>query len=269
MDLIHAVVLGVVQGLGEFLPISSSGHLIMVPYVLGWSEHSLAFDLALHLGTAIALLWYFWSDWLGLAAGFFRGLVSADVRRSDPSWRMAWLVILGSVPAGIVGLVFERTIETHFRGSVVNAVLLIVFGLLLFAADRLGRRCRTLESVTWQDALAIGIAQSVALFPGVSRSGVTMTVGLVRGLDRAAAARFSFLLSGPIVVAASLYKLRDGFPQDELAAVALGMVVSAVTGWASIGLLLRYLQRNSLTWFVVYRVAFGLLVLGVAFWRLR
>lgn len=267
MDLFRAVVLGIIQGLTEFLPISSSGHLIMVPFLLGWPEHSQAFDLALHLGTTLSLLWFFWTDWLVLARGFLRGVVSQEARQQDPAWRMAWLILLGSIPAGVIGVLAEKPVEETFRSATVNALLLIAFGLLLWAADRLASRKRALDDVTWLDALAVGLAQAVALMPGVSRSGITITVGLFRGLDRAAAARFSFLLSGPITLAAALYKLRGGVPGSELVPVLVGTLVSAITGWIAIGFLLRFLQRNSLVGFVVYRVAFGILVLGAAWSR--
>jgi undecaprenyl-diphosphatase len=267
MDLLQAVVLGVVQGLSEFLPISSSGHLIMVPFLLGWPPHSQAFDLALHLGTLIALLWFFWADWLALIRGFFRGLASATVRRDDPAWRLALLVLLGSIPAGLIGIVLEKPVESVFRSPVLNAVLLIVFGLVLLAADRLGSMKRSMDDVRWLDALTMGLAQALALMPGVSRSGITMTAGLLRGLDRTSAARFSFLLSGPIIGAAALFKLREGIPSAELGGALVGTLCSAVVGFLAIGLLLRYLQRNSLLVFVVYRVLFGLLVIGVGMAR--
>jgi undecaprenyl-diphosphatase len=267
VDPIHAAVLGIVQGLSEFLPISSSGHLIMLPYVLGWPEHSQTFDLALHVGTTVALAWFFWADWLALARGFLGGLVSRRVRQEDPAWRLAWLVALGSFPAAVVGVVFEQVIENVFRSPVLNAGLLIGFGLVLLVADRVGTRKREMDEVDWRDALTMGIAQAVALMPGVSRSGVTMTAGLLRGLDRPAAARFSFLMSGPIIFGAAAFKLRLGIPQSELLAAAVGVLTSAIVGFLSIGLLLRYLQRNSLMAFVAYRVVFGLLVIGVAVTR--
>jgi undecaprenyl-diphosphatase len=267
MDLVQAAVLGVVQGLSEFLPISSSGHLIMVPFLLGWPPHSQAFDLALHLGTLIALLWFFWADWLALIRGFARGLVSAQARQSDPAWRMALLVLLGSIPAGLIGVVAEKPVEEVFRSPLLNAVLLIVFGLVLYAADRMGSLKRSMDELGWADALTMGLAQAIALMPGVSRSGITMTAGLMRGLDRPAAARFSFLLSGPIIAAAALWKLRQGIPTAELGAAAVGMACSAIVGFLAIGLLLRYLQRNSLTVFVTYRVVFGLAVIAIAFAR--
>ncbi len=267
MSLLQALVLGVVQGLAEFLPISSSGHLIMVPFLLGWAEHSQTFDLALHVGTTIALLWFFWSDWVSLARAFARGLTSAETRQSDPSWRLAILILLGSIPAGIIGVLAEKPVEEIFRTASINAVLLIVFGLLMWAADAFGSRSRTLEDLGWMDAVAIGLAQAVALMPGVSRSGITITASLARGLDRAAAARFSFLLSGPIIAGAALFKLRAGVPSSDLTAFAVGTLAAAVTGWIAIGWLLRYLQTNSTFVFVAYRVLFGTLVLVVAWQR--
>jgi undecaprenyl-diphosphatase len=267
MNLLQAAVLGAVQGLTEFLPISSSGHLIMVPYLFGWPEHSQAFDLALHLGTLIALLWYFWADWLHLIRGFLAGLVSAQARHDDPSWRMSLLVLLGSIPAGLVGLVAEKPVEQLLRSAVINAVLLIVFGLVLYVVDRIATLKRSMDELRWLDALTMGLAQILALAPGVSRSGITLSAGLLRGLDRPTAARFSFLMSGPIITAAALFKLREGIPPDERAAAVVGVISAAVFGFLSIGFLLRYLQRNTLTLFVVYRVLFGLLVIVVAFAR--
>jgi len=263
MDLLQAAVLGTVQGLSECLPISSSGHWIMVPFLLGWPPHSQAFDLALHLGTLIALLWFFWADWLSLIRGFFRGLFSASARAEDPAWRMALLVLLGSIPAGLIGIVAEKPVETLFRSPVLNAVLLIVFGLVLYGADRMASLKRSMDDLGWPDALTMGLAQAIALMPGVSRSGITMTAGLLRGLDRPTAARFSFLLSGPIIGAAAVFKLRDGIPSSELAGAAVGAVTSAVVGFIAIGVLLRYVQRNSLAVFVIYRVLFGLLIIAV------
>jgi undecaprenyl-diphosphatase len=264
MDLLQAAVLGAVQGLTEFLPVSSSGHLIMVPFLLGWPAHSQAFDLALHLGTTAALAWFFWADWLALIRGFVRGLTSSEARQSDPNWRFALLVLLGSIPAGIIGVVAEKPIEDLFRSPVLNAGLLIVFGLVLLAADRWASLKRSMEDLVWPDALIMGLAQAIALMPGVSRSGITITAGLFRGLDRPTAARFSFLLSGPIILGAAVFKLRTGIPSAELGGALVGIAVSAIVGFFAIGLLLRYLQRNSLLVFVIYRVLFGALVIVVA-----
>lgn len=266
VSLFEAVVLGIVQGLAEFLPISSSGHLILVPWVLGWQEHGLTFDLALHLGTSAALLGYFWRDWLRLAQAVLSGLTNARARASH-EWRLAWLIVLGCIPAGIVGILFEDKIEALLRSPVQIAVLLIVFGLLMLAADRFGRQERQLDKITLADALTIGCAQVLALMPGVSRSGITLTAGLFRGLDRASAARFSFLLSAPITVAAALYKLRGLVKAPpagaELLAFVVGIVVAGVVGALAIGFLLRYLQKQPVDLFVWYRVAAGLAVLAL------
>ncbi|MCC7370107.1 MAG: undecaprenyl-diphosphatase UppP [Chloroflexi bacterium] len=266
MSLIEAIVLGIVQGLAEFLPISSSGHLILTPWLLGWKEHGLTFDLALHLGTSAALLGYFWRDWLRLAQAVLSGLTSAQARASH-EWRLAWLIVLGCIPAGVVGVLFEDKIEELLRSPLQIAVLLIVFGLIMLAADRLGSQQRRLNQITLADALTIGFAQVLALMPGVSRSGITLTAGLFRGLDRASAARFSFLLSAPITVAAALYKLRGLVKAPpvggELLAFAVGVVTAAVVGALAIGFLLRYLQRQPVDVFVWYRVAAGLVVLAL------
>ena len=272
LDAFQAAVLGLVQGLTEFLPISSSGHLILVPWLLGWEPHSLAFDAALHLGTMIALLAYFWRDWLRLARAVLAGVVNAEARR-DPDWRLAGLLLLGSIPAGVIGFVLESTIERLVRQPWSIALLLAMFGLLLWYADRAGRQHRDLEKVGVRDALVIGLAQVLALAPGVSRSGITMTAGLLLGLNRAAAARFSFLLSTPITLVAALYSLRKlvgpGADSTGLGVFLVGVVSAAIFGLLAIGFLLRFIQRNSLTVFVGYRLGLAALVLAVQVLGLR
>ena len=266
-SLFEAIVLGIVQGLAEFLPISSSGHLILVPWLLGWQEHGLTFDLALHLGTSAALLGYFWRDWVKLIRAVALGLFFKPPRLL-PEWKLAWLILLGCLPAGIIGVLFESQIEALFRQPVLIAILLIVFGLVMLAADRLGSQKRSLSGmnlgITLTDALVIGCAQVLALMPGVSRSGITLTAGLFRGLDRGSAARFSFLLSAPITIAAALYKLRDLFKApptgSELLVFAAGVVTAGIVGALAIGFLLKYLQRKPVDMFVWYRVAAGLLI---------
>ena len=267
VDLFQAIVLGIVQGLTEFLPVSSSGHLILVPWLLGWPDPGLTFDMALHLGTAAALLGYFWREWLTLGRAVLAGLTSAEARKA-PHWRLAWMIVLGSVPAAVIGLLFEDVIEQNVRQPAMIGALLILFGLVLFAADRLGRRDRNLGDVGFRDAIVVGCAQAIALLPGVSRSGITITAALARGLDRAAAARFSFLLSAPIIIGAALFKLRvlaKAPPTgSELVAFVVGTVAAAIVGALAIGFLLRYLQRSSMALFVWYRVAAGTLILVVA-----
>jgi undecaprenyl-diphosphatase len=273
LSLFQALVLGIVQGLTEFLPISSSGHLILVPWLFGWPEGGLSFDAALHLGTAIALLAYFWREWLALVQAVVEGLREPAARK-DPRWRLACYILIGSIPAGLVGVVLESKIEELLGAPRMIALLLIVFGLLLLIADRLAAHRRTIDDVGLPDALTIGLAQVLALAPGVSRSGITITTGLLRGLDRAAAARFSFLLSTPITLGASLYSMRKLVgpgANDNVgpAALAVGVASAAVFGFLAIGFLLRYLQRNSLSAFVWYRLAAGLLLLVITSLGLR
>jgi undecaprenyl-diphosphatase len=268
VTLVEAIVLGAVQGLAEFLPISSSAHLALVPWLLGWESHGLTFDLALHLGTSIALLGYFWRDWLALGRAVLNGLGDAKARASH-EWRLAWCIVIGCVPAGVVGVLFEDAIEANTRQPALIAILLIVFGLVMLAADRLGRKDRDLGQLGLADALTIGAAQALALAPGVSRSGITLTAGLFRGLDRGSAARFSFLLSAPITVAAALYKLRvlvrEPPSGPEAVAFLAGVVTAAVVGALAIGFLLRYLQRQPVDVFVWYRLAVGALILVLVF----
>jgi undecaprenyl-diphosphatase len=268
VTLFEAIVLGIVQGLAEFLPISSSGHLILVPWLAGWPPHGLTFDLALHLGTSVALLAYFWRDWLNLAKGVIAGVANPKARESD-NWRLAWLIVLGCIPAGVVGVLFEDFIESTVRQPALIALLLMVFGMLMLIADRLGRRDRSLQQITLVDAVVIGCAQILSLAPGVSRSGVTMTAGLFRGLDRPSAARYSFLLSAPITLAAALFKLRvllrEPLTGSEVIAFAVGVATAAIVGALAIGFLMRYIQRQSLDVFVWWRLVFGSFVLTWAF----
>jgi undecaprenyl-diphosphatase len=253
MDLLQSIVLGVVQGLTEFLPISSSGHLAVLPWMFGWRDPGLTFDVALHAGTLVALLLYFWKDWLGILA----------------RWRqpLLWLLIVGCIPAGIVGYKFDEYFETVFRSPALIAVLMIAMGFLLLAAERLGKKIRAMETVGLRDTLIIGCAQALALMPGVSRSGITITAGLFTGLTREAAARFSFLLSTPIVAGAALLKLKHvatgGIPSGEYASFVIGTVTAAVVGFLAIKYLLQFLQKHTLYVFVWYRFVFGIMILLV------
>jgi undecaprenyl-diphosphatase len=262
---LQAAVLGIVQGLTEFLPVSSSGHLILVPWLFGWPDHSLAFDAGIHLGTVLALLAYFWRDWLELIGAVTAGLRDAAAR-ADPRWRIAGLLLLGSIPAGLSGLALESSIEQLIRQPWLVAMLLIVFGLALLAADRLGSQSRGIQDIGVTDALVVGLAQVLALAPGVSRSGITITAAMFVGLDRAAAARFSFLLSTPITLAAALFSMRKLFGSDpaEIGLLVIGIVSATIFGFLAIGFLLSYLQKNSLASFVWYRLAVGALVLGLS-----
>ncbi len=265
MDVLHAIILGIVQGLGEPLPISSSGHLILVPWLLGWPEHSLTFDVALHGGTALAIILYFWRDWLLLTAAFFASLRDRNLT-ADYHRRLVWFIVVACIPGALAGVLFEEEIERLLREPWLVASLLLVMGVVMLLADRLSTRSRSLAQITLRDAVLIGLAQALALAPGTSRSGVTITAALLLQMNRADAARFSFLMSGPIVVGAFLYKMlavaRQGLPPDERAAFLAGMAVATVVGYLAISFLLGYLQKRSLGLFVGYRLLLGTLVLG-------
>ncbi len=272
IGLVQAIVLGAVQGLTEFLPISSSAHLVLVPWLLGWSDPGLSFDVALHLGTLAAALVYFWRDIVRIAVALARGLA---IRKplAEPDARLGLLIVAGSIPGAVAGYLGDKPIEAYFHRAeaersalVVIAVVLILMGLLLGLAELVARHRRGLEDLRLRDALVIGTAQMLALIPGVSRSGSTLTAGLFLELRRETAARFSFLLALPITFGAALKQALDlwqggGVGAGDRAAFAVGVLVAGVVGFACIAFLLRYLRRNSTLVFTVYRVALGLLVL--------
>ena len=264
MEIWQAVVLGIVQGLTEFLPISSSAHLILVPRLLGWTDPGLAFDASLHLGTLLATVIYFGRDLGLLAVGWLTSI--RDRSLAHPYARPAWLVLLGSLPAGLAGLLLEDLAATVFRDLRVIGVTLILLALALLAAERISRGVKQLPEVTWQDSFWIGVAQALALVPGVSRSGATITAGLFRGLKRDAAARFSFLLATPITAAAGLSQIlqvvRAGLAPDERVGFLAGMIASAIVGYLAIAFLLRYLRRHSTLPFVAYRISLGIFLLA-------
>jgi undecaprenyl-diphosphatase len=265
VELIHAIWLGILQGITEFLPISSSAHLILMRYWFGWEiadpQAELMFDVALHVGTLMAILLYFWRDLVRLAGGLFSSTPERAVDR-----RLAWGIVIGCVPAAVAGALFEEPIEDYFRAQYgLISALLIGVGLLMALADWRGRKVRALESVGLLDALLIGVAQAFALIPGFSRSGITMIAGLALGLEREAAARFSFLLATPITFGAAVWSFRHvlkGGVSPEMATPMLaGALTSMVVGWLCIAFLLRYLRTGSLMPFVVYRVGVGVATL--------
>ncbi len=268
MDVFHAFILGLVQGLGEFLPISSSAHLVLVPWLFHWQDPGLGFDVALHWGTLLAVLAFFRQDIWALAQGFWRSLFPATRDfRNDVQQRLAWLLIVASVPGAIIGKLFEEQAEKAFRSPLLIAGTLSVFGLLLLAADRFGRRTRNLDGIRWPQALLIGISQALAVIPGISRSGSTIAAGLGLGLTRSDAARFSFLMSVPIIFGAGVLKIRhftEGVTYPEL---AVGFVTAAIVGFLSIRYLLRYLVKHDYRIFVWYRIAVTVLILTVLWLR--
>lgn len=260
-QLVQAVVLGIVQGLTEFLPVSSSGHLIVVPALLGWDDpfiESLAFSVMLHLGTLIALLAFFRADWLRLVPAWFASFRDRRIG-GDPDRRLAWLLAISTIPAVIVGLLLNDLIETAFREARLVAVTLVVGAAILWLAERVGARTKGIGDLSTRGALGIGIAQAAALVPGISRSGISISAGLFAGLNREAAARFSFLMATPITAGAGAYetgKLLTGEAgvDVQVAPLVAGMLAALVAGLAAIAILLRFLRTHPTTIFILYRL---------------
>jgi len=265
MSTLEAIVLGLVQGLTEFLPISSSGHLRIVPALLGWEDPGAGFTAVIQLGTMAAVLIYFRADLWRIAAAWLREL-RVPIRQASQEAKLGWFIVLGTIPISIFGFIFKDQIESGARSLYLIGSALILFSFVMVLAERVGTRQRGLDEMNGRDGLFIGIAQSLALVPGVSRSGATISAGLFRGFDRLAAARYSFLLSVPAVVLSGLFELRkvgeSGGPS--VAATAIATVVAFVTGYLAIAWLLRYLSTHSLEIFVIYRIALGALVLVLA-----
>lgn len=265
MSAIEAIVLGIVQGLTEFLPISSSGHLRIVPALFGWEDPGAAFTAVIQLGTMAAVLLYFRKDLWSIARATLASLRDRQARK-DPNARLGWFIIFGTIPIGILGLAFKDQIENEFRTLELIGGALIVFGFVMLLAERVSRRDRQLDELTLRDGLAIGCAQALALIPGVSRSGATISAGLFLNFDRTAAARYSFLLSVPAVVLSGLFELRHigeggGAPAG---ATVLATLLAFVSGYASIAFLLRFLVRHSIGVFVAYRWVLGAGIIALA-----
>lgn len=277
MALYQAIVLAVVQGLTEFLPVSSTAHLVLFPWLAGWPEPGLAFDVALHVGTLVAVVLYFLRDWVEL---ILLGLGIQKPRGPEDEvsvWkrRLFWLLVVGSIPAGILGLLFERVVEEKLREPYPIAIALIGVALLMWWAESWRQHNRQMPEVNLADSLVVGTAQALALFPGVSRSGITITAGIWRRMTRETAARFSFLLSTPVIAGAALHEVPKLFKAHKtggldipLSTVAISVVVSAIVGYAVIAFFLRYLQTRTLKVFIVYRILLGIVVLLVAFFHL-
>jgi len=287
VTILQAIILGIVQGLTEFIPISSSAHLVIIPWLFQWTDRaleSLTFDVALHLGTLLALLVFFAADWVRLIRAGIASLVERKIG-GDLDRRLAWLFIIGSIPGGIVGVLGESKITEWFHAPnapirpvamVAMGIIIALLGALLFLAERFARHERKMDKLSLKDAVAIGLAQAFAVFPGVSRSGSTITAGLALGLERETAARFSFLLSAPIIAGAglkSLWEIYKGIQAGAIASADLilfpaGFIAAAVSGYLCIKFLLRFLQKNSTNIFVYYRWALAALVIVVAFVRM-
>lgn len=279
MNLFQALILGVVQGLTEFIPISSSAHLIIIPWLFGWQDPGLAFDVALHLGTLVALLWFFASDWIRLIRAGIASIVERKIG-GDVDRRLAWLVVIGCIPGAVVGVLAESKIEEVFHQPnaphnsapmIAMGIIIALLGAALFIAERTAKRLRGMNSLALKDAFIVGVAQSFALFPGVSRSGATITAGLFLNLTRETAARFSFLLSAPIIAGAGAKSIfdvvRGGIAPAELIFFGVGFFAAMISGYWCIKFLLRFLQRNSTDVFVYYRWLLAALVIVVAMMR--
>jgi undecaprenyl-diphosphatase len=264
MDSLQIVVLAIVQGITEFLPISSSGHLILIPFFTDWPDQGLAFDIAVHIGTLTAIVAYFRKTLAAMARDW---VLSIAQRREVGESRLAWAVLFGTIPAGLVGLLFRHDIETTLRSPWVVACTTVVYALLLLVADRC-RGARNERSIGWLDVVIIGCAQALSLVPGTSRSGVTMTAGLFRNLSREAAARFSFLLAVPVMTAVGLADLAgyggaSASGPSDARAIVLGLALSAVTGFACIHYFLKWLTRFGMLPYVIYRLALGAVLFTV------
>jgi undecaprenyl-diphosphatase len=265
MTVFQALVLGLVQGLSEFLPISSSAHLALTPWVLGWPQPGLAFDVALHLGTLIALVWFFWSEWIRLAKSFFSMLRKRRVE-TEGERRVLW-VIIATIPGGLAGYLLQDYAKTVFRNPALIGVMIIAMGIVLWAVDRFANFHRALESMTFKDAALIGLAQMFAIIPGVSRSGSTITAGRALGFSREGAAVFSFLMSLPIISAAVIFEGRHAIDQGITLPLVVGVAASAVSGWLAISVLLKFISRNSYGIFALYRLIVGAAVLALVAFR--
>lgn len=268
MTILQSVVLGVVQGLGEFLPISSSAHLILAPWFFKWKDPGLGFDVALHWGTLLAVLVYFRNDvWL-LIKGFFHSLFkSTRDFQNNIYQKLSWLLIIASVPGAIIGKLLESKAETVFRNPLLVACMLLVFGLVVWWVDTIGAKEKNLDRISRTDALLVGLSQALAIIPGVSRSGSTMASAMFLGFKRADAARFSFLMSIPIIFGAGLANVKNFHTGVSTAELAVGFVTAALFGFLSIKYLLRYLAKHSFKVFVWYRLVLSALIFAVYFIR--
>ncbi|MBB1439767.1 undecaprenyl-diphosphate phosphatase [Shewanella sp. SG41-4] len=265
METFQVILLALIQGLTEFLPISSSAHLILPSQILGWADQGLSFDVAVNTGSLFAVVIYFRNEIIVLSKAWFTSLASKQQTQES---KLAWWIILATIPAVIVGFTAKDFIETHFRNTLVIAITTIVFGLLLWVADRMSKAQLTEFQMGWKKALLIGLAQAMALIPGTSRSGATMTAALMLGLTRDAAARFSFLMSVPVSFGAALLVTKDLVSSPapiDYQALGLGIVVSFIAAYLCIHFFLKFISKIGMTPFVLYRLALGAILLGLLY----
>ncbi len=286
MPIYQAIVLAIVQGLTEFLPVSSTAHLVLFPWLLGWKDPGFTFDIALHAGTLVAVVGYFWRSWLEMlklvlgiggrspaaAGGSGVTVAAGPITLLGENRQLFWYLVIATIPAGIAGWLFERAAEEQLRSPVIIGLALIIVGLVMWAGERAGRREHDLGHVGLVDSIVVGVAQAFSVIPGVSRSGSTMTAGLFRGMKRETAARFSFLLSTPIIAGAAFKKALElrhsSLPAEMRLPFLVGVVVAAVVGYLVIAVLIRYLERRTFAVFIVYRVMLGVIVLALG-WGLH
>ena len=273
MNLLQSIILGTVQGLTEFIPVSSSAHLVLVPYLLGWEipeNVAFVFDVLVQVATLIGVITYFWKDLISIISSMWHG-IRAKKPLADFNARLGWLIILASIPAGLFGILVKDTVEAAFSDPVMTALFLFVTAGLLIIAERAGKRSREISQLTWWDALWIGLFQAAAIFPGISRSGATIAGGMTHDLERPAAARFSFLMSVPIMLAAGFLASLDLFNTPGLSSYLPvfipGFIVAGVVGYLSIRWLLRYLIRHPLYIFAIYCIGLGLVTILVTWLR--
>src|SRR6266478_8214975 len=271
MPIYQVIVLAIIQAVTEFLPISSSAHLELAPWLFGWKDPGLTFDVALHVGTLVAIVIYFFKDWVQIV-GQGVGLKIGDDPQLKQNRGLLWLIAAASIPIGVIGFMFNKQAESSWRNPYVIGTMLIVIGILMWIADRRATGQKTMGDISWGDGMWTGIAQALAVVPGTSRSGITITTGLFRGMSRETAARFSCLLSAPAIAAAALKKFWDihksgGIPADMKVPFVLGIALSGILGAVVIAVFLKFLRRNSLMPFVYYRIVFGIIVIALAVFR--
>ena len=263
MDVSQSIIYGIVQGLGEFLPISSTAHLVLVPFLTGWKDPGLAFDVALHAGTLLAVVIFFWKDWIKIfKLAFFK-----DEKSEEYNKNILWLLVLATVPGALAGFFLEDYASTIFRSPWVIVFTLIFFGWLLYLIDKHVEQKKETGDIGLKDALIIGLAQAVAIIPGVSRSGATITAGRALGFDRVSSARFSFLLSTPIIFGATLNQLPDLIREGISNATIVGIAVSAASGYLAIKYLIQFVQKYSYKVFFIYRLVLAVIIAAVIIWR--
>ncbi len=261
MEIYQALILGIVQGLTELLPISSSAHLTIIPWMFNWENIPASFDVALHFGTLLAIGLYFFKDWLQLIKGGFEQVVK---KKKTTEGRMFWYIVLATIPGGIIGFILDKFLEDTLTKPLIIAIALIVMGILLYIVDKKAKSVTTYEQMSLKQTFLIGLSQSLAFIPGVSRSGVTMTTARMLGVERESAAKYSFMLSAPIVLAATVFKIKDFVFNIPF---FIGVLASFIIGLLVIKFLLNYLKKGSFKWFAIYRLVFGIIIIGLIILR--